>query len=107
MISLSLESEALARQLADAQNLSVEDVVRQALEDRARALGARKQRDTCPEAIARRQARFDAITRKFAGMPINLKTAVVVETGSRSLPFSIQSCVTPVSGALESATVGL
>jgi antitoxin VapB len=37
MIDLSHETEALAKRLAAAQNLSVEDTIRQALEERARA----------------------------------------------------------------------
>ena len=39
MIELSQETEALARRLAAAQRLSVEDAIRQALEERARKAG--------------------------------------------------------------------
>jgi len=39
MLSLSQETEALAKRLAEAQNLSIEDAVRQALEERARVTG--------------------------------------------------------------------
>ena len=39
MINLSQETEALARRLAAAQSLSVEDTIRQALEERARVTG--------------------------------------------------------------------
>ena len=39
MIELSQETEALARRLAAAQRLSVEDAIRQALEERARSTG--------------------------------------------------------------------
>jgi antitoxin VapB len=39
MIDLSQETEALAKRLAAAQNISVDDAVREALEERARAKG--------------------------------------------------------------------
>lgn len=39
MISLSHETEALAKRLADAQNISLEAAIRGALEARARAAG--------------------------------------------------------------------
>ncbi len=39
MLDLSQETEALARRLAAAQRLSVEEAVRQALEERARSAG--------------------------------------------------------------------
>jgi hypothetical protein len=39
MLDLSQETEALARRLAAAQSLSVEEAVRQALEERARKAG--------------------------------------------------------------------
>jgi len=39
MISLSAETEALAKRLAEAQHLSVEEAIRQALEEKARATG--------------------------------------------------------------------
>ena len=39
MLDLSQETEALARRLAAAQRLSVEEAVRQALEERARKAG--------------------------------------------------------------------
>lgn len=75
MISLSQESEALARRLADVQSLSVEDAIRQALEERARASGivpqARRPRDTSPETVAARIARFDTFAHQVAAMPVN------------------------------------
>jgi antitoxin VapB len=75
MISLSQESEALARRLADVQSVSVEDAIRQALEERARAAGivpqARRPRDVSPEAVAARIERFDAFAQKIASAPIN------------------------------------
>ncbi len=39
MISLSHETEALAKRLADAQNISLDAAIRGALEERARAAG--------------------------------------------------------------------
>lgn len=39
MIKLSHETETLAKRLADAQHLSIEDAVRLALEEKARAVG--------------------------------------------------------------------
>jgi len=39
MINLSQETEALAKRLAAAQSLSVEDAIRLALEEKARAAG--------------------------------------------------------------------
>jgi antitoxin VapB len=72
MINLSQETEALAKRLAAAERLSVEDAIRQALEERARASGivpkARRPRDASPEAVA---ARFDEMTRRIAAAPIN------------------------------------
>ena len=61
MINLSQETEALAKRLAAAQSLSVEDAIRLALEEKARAAGVvmepRHLRDQSPEAIAARHAR--------------------------------------------------
>ncbi|MGO9005444.1 MAG: hypothetical protein ACLQIQ_00145 [Beijerinckiaceae bacterium] len=76
MINLSQETEALAKRLAAAERLSVEDAIRQALEERARASGIEMQprrapRDASPEAVAARIARFDEMTRKVAAAPIN------------------------------------
>lgn len=74
MIDLSQETEALAKRLAAAQNLSVEDAVRQALEDRARIAGIApelpKPRDRSPEAIAVRRARMDRLVAEIAAMPV-------------------------------------
>jgi antitoxin VapB len=74
MIILSRETEALARRLADAQSVSIEDAVRQALEARARdagiAPGLRRSGDRSPEAIAARRARIDQVVRDIAAMPI-------------------------------------
>jgi antitoxin VapB len=74
MISLSKESEALARRLANAQSVTVEDAVRQALEARARAAGLLPEpgrpRDLSPEAVAVRRARLDRIVDKIAALPV-------------------------------------
>jgi antitoxin VapB len=74
MINLSQETEALARRLADAQSVSIEDAVKQALEARARDAGLvpepRRPRDRSPEAVAARRARIDRIVRDIAAMPI-------------------------------------
>jgi antitoxin VapB len=57
MINLSGEIEALAKRLAEVQRISVEDAVRQALEDRARLAGVnpespRRRRMTVGEMLA-------------------------------------------------------
>ena len=59
MIDLSQETEALAKQLAAAQGLSVDEAVRQALEEKARAAGVdleahrpRRRRMTLEEMLA-------------------------------------------------------
>lgn len=74
MIDLSQETEALAKQLAAAQSLSVDEAVRQALEARARAAGVLpeppERRDQSPEAIAARQARVNWIVAEIAAMPL-------------------------------------
>jgi len=74
MLQLSQETEALARRLAAAQRLSVEDAIRQALEDRARAAGIapelRKRKDASPEAVAARRARLGRLVAEIAAMPV-------------------------------------
>lgn len=74
MINLSQETEALARRLAAAQNVTIEDAIRQALEAHAAAGGAipeaSQPRDQSPEAVAARRARMDRIVREIAAMPI-------------------------------------
>jgi antitoxin VapB len=56
MINLSQETEALAQRIALAKHVGVEDAIRGALEDKARAEGialeARRPRDQSPEAVA-------------------------------------------------------
>ncbi len=74
MIILPRETEALAERLAAAQHLSVEDAIRLALEDKARASGILpappRHRDTSPAAIAARRASTDRIVAEIAAMPI-------------------------------------
>jgi antitoxin VapB len=74
MIDLSQETEALARRLADAQHVTVEDAIRRALEASARAAGVviepARPREQSPDAVATRRARMDRIVREIAAMPI-------------------------------------
>jgi antitoxin VapB len=74
MIRLSNKTEALARRLADAQSVTVEDAVRQALEARAYAAGLLpepgRSRNLSPEAIAARRARLDQLVHEIAAMPV-------------------------------------
>jgi antitoxin VapB len=74
MITLSEETEVLAKRLAAAQKTSVEDAIRQALEEKASAAGIvsqpPKRRDLSPAAIVRRQATIDRIVAEIAAMPI-------------------------------------
>jgi len=72
MLDLSQETEALARRVADARHLSVDDAVRQALEASASNLlpTPERPRDRFPEAVAARRARVDQIVREIAAMPI-------------------------------------
>ena len=75
MISLSQETEALAQRIAATQRLSVDATIQQALEAIARRAGitldAQRPRDTSPEAVAARIARFDAFARRIAGAPVS------------------------------------
>jgi hypothetical protein len=75
MINLSQETEALAQRLAAAQRLSIEAMIQRALEAHAHASGIALQphrpRDTSPEAVAARIARFDAVAERIAVAPIN------------------------------------
>lgn len=74
MINLSQETEALAKRLAETQSLSVEDAIRLALEEKARAAGVvmepRHPRDQSPEAIAARRARTNRFVAELAAMPV-------------------------------------
>lgn len=70
MIALSPETEALARRLAAAEGVGVDDAIRRALEEKARGgAAARKSRPT-PEEIARRKSAMDGIAAEIAAMPI-------------------------------------
>ncbi len=66
MIALSKETEALAERLAAARRVSVDEAVRQALEESARAAGV-------PPARRRRRMtveQMQALGAEIAGMPI-------------------------------------
>ena len=74
MINLSQETEALAKRLAATQSLSIEDAIRLALEEKARAAGiaieAQQPRDQSPEAVAARRARTNRFVAELAAMPV-------------------------------------
>jgi antitoxin VapB len=73
MINLSAETEALARRLAQAKRLTVEDAIRVALEDKARAEGVvpePRRRDQSAEAVAARRSRTDKLVATLAALPI-------------------------------------
>ena len=74
MIHLSQETLALARRLAAAQGISMEDAIKQAVERSARESGVvaenTRPRDVSREAVAARKARMDQIIEKIAAMPI-------------------------------------
>jgi antitoxin VapB len=74
MINLSQETEALAQRVALAKRVGVDDAIRGALEDTARAEGIalepRRPRDQSAEAVAARHARIDEIVREVAALPV-------------------------------------
>jgi hypothetical protein len=74
MINLSQETEALAQHIALAKHVGVDDAIRAALEDTARAEGialeARRPRDPSAEAVAARRARIDEIVQAVAALPV-------------------------------------
>ena len=73
MINLSQDIEALARRLAQAQRLTVEETIRRALEDRARAEGVvvePHRRDQSPDAVAARRLRTDKLVETIAALRI-------------------------------------
>jgi antitoxin VapB len=74
MINLSQETEALAQRVALAKHIAVDDAIRTALENTARAEGialeVRRPRDQSPEARAARIARFEEIARAAAALPV-------------------------------------
>ena len=74
MINLSEKIEALAQRIALQRHLSVEEIIRMALEGKARMEGIeiepRRPRDQSPEGIAARRARTDSFIKLLATMPI-------------------------------------
>jgi antitoxin VapB len=74
MIELSQETEALARRLAAAQGISIEEAIKEALEQKAReaglAAGPGGQRDGSARAVAARKAGLDEIANDIARMPV-------------------------------------
>jgi antitoxin VapB len=74
MINLPQETEALAQRLALAKHLSVEEVIRLALEETVRAEGMTPEsgqpRDRSPEAVAARRACTDRFVAALAAMPV-------------------------------------
>jgi hypothetical protein len=74
MIHLAEETVALARRLAKAQGLSMEDAIRQAIEQSAREAGVAPEsghrRDLSVGAVAARKARIDRIVEEIAVMPV-------------------------------------
>jgi hypothetical protein len=76
MISfLSDETVTLALRLAARQKLSVDDAVRQALEEKARAEGVQvddltRPKDRSPQAIEKRLARIQEITERIIAKPV-------------------------------------
>ncbi len=72
MINLSPETVALAQRLASAHGVSLEEAIKQAIEQCAREAGVTepRRRDTSPEAVARRKAETQRIVDEIKGMPI-------------------------------------
>jgi hypothetical protein len=70
-IALSPETVALAERLAAAHGVSVEEAVRQAIEQCALAAGViERKRDTSPEAIAHRRAVMQQIVDEINALPV-------------------------------------
>ena len=74
MINLSQETEILARRIALAKQVGVDDAIRAALEATARAEGIalepRRPRDPSAEAVVARRVRIDEIVRAVASLPV-------------------------------------
>ncbi len=73
MIHLPLKTEVLAKKLAAAHRLSVEETIHLVLEQRAQAeglIGDAPSRETHADAVAARAARTHELVAKFAAMPI-------------------------------------
>ena len=74
MINLSQETEALARRVADARRVTVDDAIRQALEASAHAAGImlepNRPRDQSAKAVATRRQRIGQIVDEIAALPV-------------------------------------
>jgi antitoxin VapB len=74
MVNLSQETEDLAKRLAAAQRLSLEEAIRRAIDAAARVADVlrerQRRRDQSPEAIVARHARTDRFVAELAAMPI-------------------------------------
>jgi antitoxin VapB len=74
MITLSEETETLARRVAVAKSLPVEDAVRRALEAFERGTPLlpepAKPRDLSPGAVAARKASIDRLVAEIAALPV-------------------------------------
>ena len=74
MINLSKETIALAGRLAEAQGISIEDAIKQAVEQRARQAGVTVRpswaRDLSAEAVAARKAHMNQVAEEIAAMPV-------------------------------------
>ena len=74
MINLSPDTVILAKRLAAARGLSMEDAIRQAIEQSAREAGVLtgpiSRRDLSVKAIAARKARMAQIADEIAAMPV-------------------------------------
>jgi antitoxin VapB len=74
MLDLSQETEALARRLAAAQRLSVDDAIRAALEERARRAGLaeepREPQGRPPAEIAARWERINRLVAEINALPV-------------------------------------
>jgi antitoxin VapB len=72
MIDLSRETEALAKRLAAARSVSVDDAIRQALQAMASEAGASRERsrDRSPAAVAASVAEVERIVAELSAMPL-------------------------------------
>ncbi len=73
MINLPQEIEVLAQRLAQVKRIAVEDAIRLALEDKARAeaiMPEPRRRDQSAEAVAARRSRTDKLVATLAALPI-------------------------------------
>ncbi|MGO9487269.1 MAG: hypothetical protein ACLPX9_22275 [Rhodomicrobium sp.] len=74
MLDLSQETEALARRLAAAQRLSIDDAIRAALEERARSTGLaeepREPHGRSPAEIAARWERINRLVAEINALPV-------------------------------------